>query len=85
VDLGVLVGGVPGRRGRPIDEVQDAGLEHLGRDQLRWDRGLALVEQPHALANGDRVYHQMQLVEETGGQQLADDRDRAAQRDDVIA
>jgi hypothetical protein len=43
--------------------------------------GVALVEQPHALANGDRVHQQVQLVQKTRGQQLADDRDRAAQRD----
>ena len=78
VGLGVLVGGVAGRLGRPVDEVQHAGLERLGRDQPQRDRGLALVEQPHALADGDRVHQQVQLVEQAGGQQLADDGDRAA-------
>src|SRR5688572_17305752 len=81
VDLGVLVGGVAGRLGRRVDEVQDAGLEGLGRDQPQRERGLALVEQPHALANGDRVQQQVQLVQKTGGHHLADDRDRAAERD----
>jgi hypothetical protein len=81
VDLGVLVGGVAGRLGRTVDEVQDAGLEGLGRDQLQRDRGLALVEQLQAFANSDRVNQQVQLVQQTGGQQLADGRDRAAQPD----
>jgi hypothetical protein len=67
VDLGVLIGGVTGRLGRPIDEVQDAGFERLGRDQPQRDRRLAFIEQPHALANGDRVYQQVQLVQKTGG------------------
>ena len=44
--LRVLVGRVAGRLGRPVDEVQDAGLERLGRDQPQGDRGLPLVEEP---------------------------------------
>src|SRR5215217_1036130 len=85
VGLGVLVGAVADRPGGPVDEVQHARLEGLGREQRQRDRGLALVEQPHALADGDRVHQQVQLVQQPGGQQLADDRDRAAQADGPLA
>ena len=44
VGLGVLIGGVAGRLGGPVDEVQHPGLEGLGRNQPERDRRLALVE-----------------------------------------
>ncbi|HEV8172536.1 MAG TPA: hypothetical protein VGP91_02700, partial [Actinoplanes sp.] len=72
MDLGVLVAGVARRPGRGVDEIQHTGLERLRRDQCERDRGLALVEQPHALADGDRMHQQVQLVQQPRGQQLAD-------------
>ena len=85
VDFGVLIVGVAGRLGRGVDEIQHTGLEGLRRDQCERERGLALVEQPHALADGDRVHKQVQLLQQPRGQQLADDGDRAAHADGAVA
>ena len=46
----------------------------------RRGRGRAGRHTPDALANGKRVHQQVQLLEKIRGQQLTDDRDRAAQR-----
>src|SRR5882757_797164 len=84
VDLGVLIGRVAGRLGRGVDEIEHTGLERLRRDERERDRRLALVEQPHALADGERMQQEVQLVQQPRGDQLADDRDRATQADRAV-
>ena len=64
-----------------VDEVEHTGLEGLRLDECQRDRCIALVEQPHPVAHGDRVHQQVQLVEQSGSQQLADDRHRSADAD----
>lgn len=81
VGLRVLVRALGLPLGRAVDQVQHSGLERLRGDQPQRDRGLAVVEQAHALAYGERVHQQVQLVQESGRQELADDRDRAAEGD----
>jgi hypothetical protein len=54
------------------------------REQPQRDRRAALVEQPHAVPDGEGLLEEVQLVDQAGGDELADDRHRHVQGD-VIA
>jgi hypothetical protein len=45
------------------------------------DRGFAIVEQAHTLPYGNRMDHQVQFLDETGCQQLANHKVGSAHRD----
>src|SRR5262249_60874786 len=68
---------------RGVAEVQYAGLECLCAQQLEPDARLVRWEEPsQALADSDRVYEQVELVEEALAQEPAD-RGGAAGHGDV--